>query len=249
MSNHPRSVAAVSLLALVLTGCAGGQDKEAETSSPSSSATESAPASASPSETAASSQEPSAAPSPEAAPVRPSTEVPVPQPPEEPAPEDADAAGNSPSGLSPDAQAFFAAGGACNSDYFPTGTPGPELLTELQDYCAAQAGNQSGYPGPGSIDGIDTAPGYLNQDGDGTTDPDGYQRPAADDDGYVGPSEEFYGYDGYVEPGFEYQVGSECFDADLGRCKTSGEIQTEYFEGQEVEDIMAERGIPLPSEQ
>lgn len=49
----------------------------------------------------------------------------------------------------------------------------------------------------------------------------------ADENGYVGPSDAYYGYEGYVEPGFEYQVGSECFDAALGRCKTSGEIQAE----------------------
>ena len=45
----------------------------------------------------------------------------------------------------------------------------------------------------------------------------------------MGPSREYYSYEGYVEPGFEYQVGSECFDPALGRCKTSGEIQSEYF--------------------
>jgi hypothetical protein len=55
----------------------------------------------------------------------------------------------------------------------------------------------------------------------------GYQRPEPDANGHVGPSEEYYNYDGYVAPGFEYQVGSDCFDVALGRCKSSGEIQAE----------------------
>ena len=58
----------------------------------------------------------------------------------------------------------------------------------------------------------------------------GYQRPAANANGYVGPSEEYYSYNGYVQPGFEYQVGSECFDPALGRCKSSGEVQSEWLQ-------------------
>ncbi|MBO4144906.1 MULTISPECIES: hypothetical protein [Kocuria] len=78
-------------------------------------------------------------------------------------------------------------------------------MAEVQDYCASQ------------------------EDSAEVTEPNGYQRPEADENGYVGPSKEFYDYKGYVEPGFEYQVGSECFDPSLGRCKTSGEIQSEYM--------------------
>lgn len=151
--------------------------------------------------------------------------------------------------MSAEAQAFFDAGGACNSDTFPTGAPSPELMAELQTICAAQAGDQPGYAGPGSIDNYPMYPDTTDQTDYATEDGSVYQRPEADADGYVGPSEEYYGYNGYVEPGFEYQVGSECFDADLGRCKTSGELQLEYMEGAEVEELMQEQGIPLPSEQ
>ena len=254
MPRRPVLLCSAALLSLALAGCSGGdegEDPSAGSSSPSASETT---ASASPSESATPGQDSSPeAPAETSAPAdAPAAAEPVEQPtpaePELPAAEDA-------SGMSADAQAFFAAGGACDSDTFPTGTPSPELMAELQSICAAQAGDQPGYAGPGSIDnypidpGTAEQPGHPQQDGDGTMDADGYQRPEPDADGYVGPSDEYYGYDGYVEPGFEYQVGSECFDADLGRCKTSGEIQTEYMEGAEVEELMQERGMPLPSEQ
>ncbi|WP_145009500.1 hypothetical protein [Kocuria salsicia] len=78
-------------------------------------------------------------------------------------------------------------------------------MADVQDYCASQ------------------------ESADNSTESNGHQRPEADENGYVGPSEEYYSYEGYVEPGFEYQVGSECFEPSLGRCKTSGEIQSEYM--------------------
>ncbi|RKQ36135.1 hypothetical protein C1C97_000145 [Kocuria tytonis] len=46
--------------------------------------------------------------------------------------------------------------------------------------------------------------------------------------GQAGPSQE---YRGYVAPGFDYQVGSPCFDPTLDRCRTSGEIQSEHTGG------------------
>lgn len=97
---------------------------------------------------------------------------------------------------------FLSSGGKCFSDYFPAGPLTDEAMAEVLDYCASQSTG---------------------------TEPNGYQRPEADENGYVGPSEEYYNYDGYVEPGFEYQVGSECFEPSLGRCKTSGEIQSEHM--------------------
>ena len=100
---------------------------------------------------------------------------------------------------------FLASGGKCASDYFPAGPLTDEAMAEVQDYCASQ------------------------EDSAEAAEPNGYQRPEGDEDGYVGPSKEFYDYKGYVEPGFEYQVGSECFEPSLGRCKTSGEIQSEYM--------------------
>lgn len=70
----------------------------------------------------------------------------------------------------------------------------------------------------------------LAVDGVSPKQANGYQRPAANANGYVGPSEEYYSYKGYVQPGFEYQVGSECFDPALGRCKSSGEVQSEWLQ-------------------
>ena len=62
--------------------------------------------------------------------------------------------------------------------------------------------------------GVMTVPGNPDQRQDGS--------------GQADPSQE---YRGYVATGFEYQVGSPCFDPALGRCKTSGEIQSEYNGG------------------
>ena len=98
--------------------------------------------------------------------------------------------------------AEFLANGDCASEGFPAGPPTDEVAVEIVEYCQGQ---------------------------EATTEPNGHQRPEADENGYVGPSKEFYDYKGYVEPGFEYQVGSECFEPSLGRCKTSGEIQSEYM--------------------
>lgn len=64
--------------------------------------------------------------------------------------------------------------------------------------------------------------------------------------GYVGPSDEYYSYEGYVEPGFEYQVGTECFDPALGRCKMSGEIQAEHFSDNPFEPQETAEGFPWP---
>jgi hypothetical protein len=83
-------------------------------------------------------------------------------------------------------------------------------------------------PAGSEIDPITTSDGAPAEDLGG--EPDVVDN-AEGDTGYVGPSEEYYGYEGYVEPGFEYQVGSECFDATLGRCKSSGEIQAEHMSG------------------
>lgn len=242
MRKRPVLLCTAALLSLALAGCSGGDDAE----SPSESSTSTAPETTS-SPSATSSTTPSAEPSEEA--TTPAEPAPAPTAAETPvdAPAEADAAASS--GMSAEAQAFFDAGGACNSDTFPTGAPSPELMAELQTICAAQAGDQPGYAGPGSIDNYPMYPDTTDQTDYATDDGSGYQRPEADADGYVGPSDEYYGYNGYVEPGFEYQVGSECFDADLGRCKTSGELQTEYMEGAEVEELMQEQGIPLPSEQ
>lgn len=94
------------------------------------------------------------------------------------------------------------------------------LQQKVIDYCSAhQLGNWAG-----GADPID--PSHYGG-GQSQTGESGYQKPDVDENGYVGPSKEYYGYSGYVAPGFEYQVGSECFDVTLGRCKTSGEIQTE----------------------
>ena len=233
-----------ALLSLALAGCSG-DDAEAPADSASASASASE---TTPSPSARSSASPTSDPSDEAS--APAESAPAPAPTAEEAPADAPAEDGAAAsaGMSADAQAFFDAGGACESDTFPTGTPSPELMAELQSICAAQAGDQPGYAGPGSIDGYPMDLGAADDSAASGQGSDGYQRPEADADGYVGPSDEYYGYDGYVEPGFEYQVGSECFDADLGRCKTSGEIQTEYMEGAEVEELMQEQGIPLPSE-
>lgn len=243
MRKRPVLLCTAALLSLALAGCSGGDDAE----SASDSSTSSAPETTS-TPSATSSTTPSAEASEEAtAPVEPAPAAPTAAEAPVDAPAEADAASSS--GMSAEAQAFFDAGGACNSDTFPTGAPSPELMAELQTICAAQAGDQPGYAGPGSIDNYPMYPDTTDQTDYATDDGSGYQRPEADADGYVGPSEEYYGYNGYVEPGFEYQVGSECFDADLGRCKTSGELQLEYMEGAEVEELMQERGMPLPSEQ
>lgn len=243
MRKRPVLLCTAALLSLALAGCSGGDDAE----SASDSSTSSAPETTS-SPSATSSTTPSAEASEEAtAPVEPAPAAPTAAEAPVDAPAEADAASSS--GMSAEAQAFFDAGGACNSDTFPTGAPSPELMAELQTICAAQAGDQPGYAGPGSIDNYPMYPDTTDQTDYATDDGSGYQRPEADADGYVGPSEEYYGYNGYVEPGFEYQVGSECFDADLGRCKTSGELQLEYMEGAEVEELMQEQGTPLPSEQ
>lgn len=243
MRKRPVLLCTAALLSLALAGCSGGDDAE----SASDSSTSSAPETTS-SPSATSSTTPSAEASEEAtAPVEPAPAAPTAAEAPVDAPAEADAASSS--GMSAEAQAFFDAGGACNSDTFPTGAPSPELMAELQTICAAQAGDQPGYAGPGSIDNYPMYPDTTDQTDYATDDGSGYQRPEADADGYVGPSEEYYGYNGYVEPGFEYQVGSECFDADLGRCKTSGELQLEHMEGAEVEELMQEQGTPLPSEQ
>ncbi|PZO67641.1 MAG: hypothetical protein DI634_10340 [Kocuria palustris] len=243
MRKRPVLLCTAALLSLALTGCSGGDDAE----SASDSSTSSAPETTS-SPSATSSTTPSAEASEEAtAPAEPAPAAPTAAEAPVDAPAEADAASNS--GMSAEAQAFFDTGGACNSDTFPTGAPSPELMAELQTICAAQAGDQPGYAGPGSIDNYPMYPDTTDQTDYATDDGSGYQRPEADADGYVGPSEEYYGYNGYVEPGFEYQVGSECFDADLGRCKTSGELQLEHMEGAEVEELMQEQGTPLPSEQ
>lgn len=243
MRKRPVLLCTAALLSLALTGCSGGDDAE----SASDSSTSSAPETTS-TPSATSSTTPSAEASEEAtAPVEPAPAAPTAAEAPVDAPAEADAASSS--GMSAEAQAFFDAGGACNSDTFPTGAPSPELMAELQTICAAQAGDQPGYAGPGSIDNYPMYPDTTDQTDYATDDGSGYQRPEADADGYVGPSEEYYGYNGYVEPGFEYQVGSECFDADLGRCKTSGELQLEHMEGAEVEELMQGQGIPLPSEQ
>lgn len=247
MRKRPVLLCTAALLSLALTGCSGGDDAE----SASDSSTSSAPETTS-SPSATSSTTPSAEASEEAtAPVEPAPAAPTAAeaPVDAPAEADAEADAAASSDMSAEAQAFFDAGGACNSDTFPTGAPSPELMAELQTICAAQAGDQPGYAGPGSIDNYPMYPDTTDQTDYATDDGSGYQRPEADADGYVGPSEEYYGYNGYVEPGFEYQVGSECFDADLGRCKTSGELQLEHMEGAEVEELMQGQGIPLPSEQ
>lgn len=106
-------------------------------------------------------------------------------------------------GVTTSLEEFFNNGGACQSGYFPMGPPTDEVLAEINAYCAQNSGYASG---PAA---------------------DGYVRPQPDANGYVGPSDQYYDYQGYVAPGFEYQVGSECFDPALGRCKTSGEIQME----------------------
>lgn len=243
MRKRPVLLCTAALLSLALAGCSGGDDAESasESSTPSAPETTSSPSATSSTTPSAEASEEATAPA-EPAPAAPTAaEAPV------DAPAEADAAASS--GMSAEAQAFFDAGGACNSDTFPTGAPSPELMAELQTICAAQAGDQPGYAGPGSIDNYPMYPDTTDQTDYATDDGSGYQRPEADADGYVGPSEEYYGYNGYVEPGFEYQVGSECFDADLGRCKTSGELQLEHMEGAEVEELMQEQGIPLPSEQ
>lgn len=243
MRKRPVLLCTAALLSLALAGCSGGDDAE----SASDSSTSSAPETTS-SPSATSSTTPSAEASEEAtAPVEPAPAAPTAAEAPVDAPAEADAAASS--DMSAEAQAFFDAGGACNSDTFPTGAPSPELMAELQTICAAQAGDQPGYAGPGSIDNYPMYPDTTDQTDYATDDGSGYQRPEADADGYVGPSEEYYGYNGYVQPGFEYQVGSECFDADLGRCKTSGELQLEHMEGAEVEELMQEQGTPLPSEQ
>ncbi|WP_426118453.1 hypothetical protein [Kocuria sp. LHG3120] len=110
---------------------------------------------------------------------------------------------------------FLNSGGVCNSDYFPAGPPTEAAIAEIQTHCA------NVFP----------------------TDENGYKRPEADAHGYVGPSEEYGSYDGFVEPGFEYQVGSECFEPALGRCKSSGEIQSEWMEPQTPIDDYAEQGF------
>lgn len=241
MSPQTRRAAALTILALALTGCSGSGDDEAESASPSeSSSSASSPSTAEPGETTAPAEEPSsAAPGAEAAPVTAPPTVAA----------GADPTDTNQDGMSQEASAFFESGGACFSDFFPAGVPSQDVLTEVQEYCATTDVSawdlEDGAPNPFGIP--DPEPDIPETtDADGTAENDGYQRPSPDENGYVGPSQDYYSYDGYVEPGFEYQVGSECFDADLGRCKTSGELQTEYMEGREVEDLMREQGRDLP---
>lgn len=230
MSSSARRAAVLTLLALTLAGCSGSDEATPEGSS-------------SPPSSASASTQPDEREGQTAAP----TET---APPSEGA--DADPVDSNEYALSPAALAHFTSGGACYSDDFPAGAPSPDVLAEIQDYCATTDVSawdlQDGAPNPFGIpDPPQDVPGATGDDGapaDG-----GYQRPAPDANGYVGPSEEYDGYDGYVEPGFEYQVGSQCFDADLGRCKTSGELQTEHLEGREVEDLMREQGRDVPGAQ
>lgn len=194
-----RYIVPLALTALALSGC--GSNDPAPAESPSS---ESSSASASPSATASAipTSSPTSSPSESG---------------EATAPTDESAGGSEESGSAiggppadQDGQTtslteFLASGGKCASDYFPAGPLTDEAMAEVQDYCASQESATQG------------------------AEPNGHQRPEADENGYVGPSKEFYDYKGYVEPGFEYQVGSECFEPSLGRCKTSGEIQSEHM--------------------
>ncbi|MEX5268880.1 hypothetical protein [Kocuria sabuli] len=110
---------------------------------------------------------------------------------------------------------YLSSGGLCNSNYFPAGPPTEVALAKIQTYCS------NVFP----------------------TDENGYERPGTDANGYVDPSEEYDSYDGFVEPGFEYQVGSECFYPTLGRCKSSGEIQSEWMEQQPPQDEYVDKGF------
>lgn len=245
MSSSARRAAVLTLLALTLAGCSGSDEATPEGSSSPSSASASTQPDERAGQTATADSLTTAGAS--SSPGR-STETAAPTetaPPSEGA--DADPVDSNEHALSPAALAHFTSGGACYSDYFPAGAPSPDVLAEIQDYCATTDVSawdlQDGAPNPFGIpDPPQDVPGATGDDG-------GYQRPAPDANGYVGPSEEYDGYDGYVEPGFEYQVGSQCFDADLGRCKTSGELQTKHLEGREVEDLMREQGRDVPGAQ
>lgn len=199
-----RYIVSLALLTLALSGC-GSNDETAPAESPSSA---SSSLSASPTETA------SATPTPTPTTTSSASESGEPS---AAAPSDEPTGGSEGSGsaiggppMDQDGRTtslneFLASGGRCASDYFPAGPLTDEAMAEVQDYCASQENPAE------------------------ATEPNGHQRPEADENGYVGPSKEFYDYEGYVEPGFEYQVGSECFEPSLGRCKTSGEIQSEYM--------------------
>lgn len=199
MSLQTRRAAVLTVLALALTGCSGGGDGEDEgpsastSSSPSSSVSSQGSAQTTPSDQQTSStaaqEESSASPAPD-----PSQEATQPS-----AEADTGTGSDGPSGLSAQAAAFFASGGACYSDYFPSGTPSQEVLTEIQDYCATTDVSawdlQDGVPNPfGVPDPAQHAPDAPPADGagDGTADDDGYQSPATEADGTAGPSEVYY---------------------------------------------------------
>lgn len=194
-----RYIVSLALLTLALSGCGSNETAPAESPSSASSSP-----SASPTDTASAAATPTASAS--------ETEGPSAQPAATAAANESDEAGSAIGGPSSGQDGrttslaeFLASGGKCASDYFPAGPLTDEAMADVQDYCASQ------------------------ESADNSTESNGHQRPEADENGYVGPSEEYYSYEGYVEPGFEYQVGSECFEPSLGRCKTSGEIQSEYM--------------------
>lgn len=195
----------VALAAFVLTGCGSG-NTSGESASPSAST-----ASATPSPSTSTSLE--AASEPVETPAEPVASVP------------ADAAPTQDTAAAEDGEVeqFFQTGGQCISDVWSSSMPHTDALQQkVIDYCAT---NQLGDWANG-VDPMDP----KNYGGGGESNGSTYEKPDADENGYVGPSNEYYDYDGYVAPGFEYQVGSECFDPALGRCKTSGEIQSENLD-------------------
>ena len=196
----------VALVALALAGC-GSEKPSNDVTSPSPSST-----SATPTPSVSRTATPSAA----AAAAPEETEEPVT---EDTAPAQANAAAGD-----GEVQQFFQTGGQCVSDVWSSSMPHTDALQQkVIDYCAA---NQLG----DWAHGVDPMDPKNYGGGNGESNAPTYEKPDADANGYVGPSDEYYDYDGYVAPGFEYQVGSECFDPGLGRCKTSGEIQSENLE-------------------
>lgn len=204
MNRRARALAVpFALAALALTGCGGGNDAQ-NTASPSASMSTSSASSRT--ATASSTPEASASNTAESS--------------ETSAPEEAKTQAAAPAGDG-EVQQVFQTGGQCIADVWSSSLPYTDALhQQVIDFCSShQLGDWS--------HGYDPMDPKNMGGGQSETDESGYQKPDADESGYVGPSKEYYGYTGYVAPGFEYQVGSKCFDASLGRCKTSGEIQTE----------------------
>lgn len=163
--------------------------------------------------------------------------------------------GSSPSGTAsatstPSASPSASASATASASASPTGEP-TEDFEDSEDSSEAPGEDMDEAPDAPESDleepDEDSAGGY-----DAAEVANGSYGPGAeaDENGYVGPSDAYYGYEGYVEPGFEYQVGSECFDAALGRCKTSGEIQAEYWEDQTLGEDVSDPGLPpIPESQ